>query len=93
MKKFIVYLVAILFSFLFWQVSIVSAKVMVAVGTYHTVGLKSDGMVVAVGDNSVGQCDVCSWTDIKQVAAGGGHTVGLKRAEERLGGKEFYEMS
>ena len=44
----------------------------------HTVGLKSDGTVVAVGDNSAGQCDVGGWTDIVQVAAGLDHTVGLK---------------
>ena len=51
---------------------------MVAAGGYHTVGLKSDGTVVAVGWNTYGQCDVGSWTDIVQVAAGEGHTVGLK---------------
>jgi len=51
---------------------------MVAAGEDHTVGLKSDGTVVAVGDNSRGQCDVGGWTDIVQVAAGGYHTVGLK---------------
>jgi len=33
----------------------------VAAGTEHTVGLKSDGTVVAVGDNSSGQCNVGSW--------------------------------
>ena len=44
----------------------------------HTVGLKSDGTVVAVGNNGNGQCDVSSWTDIIQVAAGHGYTVGLK---------------
>jgi alpha-tubulin suppressor-like RCC1 family protein len=47
-------------------------------GVWHTVGLKSDGTVVAVGDNENGQCNVGSWTDIIQVAAGGYHTVGLK---------------
>ena len=36
----------------------------------HTVGLKSDGTVVAVGDNYFGQLDVGSWSDIVQVAAG-----------------------
>ena len=41
-------------------------------------GLKSDGTVVAVGDNSYGQLNVGSWSDIVQVAAGGSHTVGLK---------------
>ena len=42
-----------------------------------SVGLKSDGTVVAVGDNDDGQCDVGSWKDIIQVAAGW-HSVGLK---------------
>ena len=37
---------------------------------YHTVGLKSDGTVVAVGDNSYGQLNVGSWSGIVQVAAG-----------------------
>jgi alpha-tubulin suppressor-like RCC1 family protein len=55
---------------------------MVAAGYYHTVGLKSDGRVVAVGINSYGECDVGQWTDIVQVGAGGAmngaHTVGLE---------------
>jgi len=34
---------------------------MVAVGVLHTVGLKSDGTVVATGDNYYGQCDVGGW--------------------------------
>jgi NOL1/NOP2/fmu family ribosome biogenesis protein len=51
---------------------------MVAAGGFHTLGLKSDGTVVAVGYNEYGQCDVGEWTDIVQVAAGGYHTVGLK---------------
>jgi len=53
-------------------------NVMVAAGDLHTVGLKSDGTVVAVGDNSYGQRNVGSWTNIVQVAADGCHTVGLK---------------
>ena len=55
---------------------------MVAAGAYHTVGLKLDGTVVAVGYDGDGQCVVCGWVDIIEVAAGGGyeggHTVGLK---------------
>jgi alpha-tubulin suppressor-like RCC1 family protein len=51
---------------------------MVAAGDTHTVGLKYDGTVVAVGDNYIGQCDVGNWTDIVEVSAGNGHTVGLK---------------
>ena len=53
--------------------------VALAAGKYHTVGLKRDGSVVAVGKNDEGQCNVSGWTDIVAVAAGSGHTVGLKR--------------
>ena len=49
-----------------------------AAGDRNTIGLKSDGTAVAVGDNWWGQCDVGDWTDIIQVAAGYIHTVGLK---------------
>ena len=34
---------------------------MVAAGGAHTVGLKSDGTVIAVGYNYYGQLDVASW--------------------------------
>jgi len=42
------------------------------------VGLKSDGTVVAVGDNDYRQCNVGGWTNITQVAADRYHTVGVK---------------
>lgn len=51
---------------------------MVAAGGNHTVGLKDNGRVFAVGDNSHGQCNVGSWKGITQVAAGYAHTVGLR---------------
>ena len=51
---------------------------MVSAGGYHTVGLRSDGTVVAVGYNTYGQCNVGGWTGINQVAAGLFHTVGVK---------------
>ena len=41
-------------------------------------GVKDDGTVVAVGDNYNGECYVCNWTNIVQVAEGWYHTVGLK---------------
>ena len=59
--------------------------VAVAAGDDHTVGLKRDGSVVAVGSNAdivggyVGQCNVSDWTDIVSVAAGFYYTIGLKR--------------
>ena len=50
----------------------------VSAGSNHTVGLKSDGTVVAVGSSNFGQCAVSGWTDIVAVSAGDRHTVGLK---------------
>ena len=68
---------------------------MVAAGGYHTVGLKSDGTVVAVGNNDYGQCNVGSWTDIIQVAAGYVHTVGLKAdgTVVAVGGNDYGECN
>ena len=51
----------------------------ISAGSNHTVGLKVDGTVVAVGDNDYGQCDVEDWTDIMAISAGMDHTVGLKK--------------
>ena len=56
----------------------VNSTPMVAAGWGHTVGLKDDGTVFAVGDNRYGQCDIGGWTDITQIAAGNHHTVGLQ---------------
>ena len=50
----------------------------VSAGFVHTVGLKSNGTVVAAGNNYAGQCDVSSWTDIVAVSVGSSHTAGLK---------------
>jgi len=55
-----------------------SVAVPVAAGGYHSLGLKSDGTVVATGDNDHGQCDVNDWTDIVAVAGGYIHSIGLK---------------
>ncbi len=49
-----------------------------AVGFYHTVGLKADGTVLATGRNGDGQCDVSGWKNIRAVACGAYHTVGLR---------------
>lgn len=47
-------------------------------GDNHTVGLRTDGTVVAVGNDYYGKCRVSDWTDIVAIGAGGNHTVGLK---------------
>ena len=50
----------------------------VSAGKDYTVGLKSDGTVVAVGDNRFGQCDVSGWTDVVAIDAGVFHTVAMR---------------
>jgi hypothetical protein len=55
-----------------------NVRPMVAAGGAHTVGLRSDGTVVAVGESYAGQCDGSGWTNIVHVFAGYYHTVGLK---------------
>lgn len=52
--------------------------VQIAVGSEHTVILRSDGTVTAVGGNSFGQCDVSEWSDIVEIAAGRYFTLGLR---------------
>lgn len=49
-----------------------------AVGRRHTVGIRSDGTVAAVGGNNDGQCETSAFSDIIAVAAGNFHTVGLR---------------
>jgi len=50
----------------------------IVAGVNHTVGLKSDGTVVAVGSNLYHQCEVDDWADIVEITAGDYYTVGLK---------------
>ena len=50
----------------------------IAAGFMHTVALKDNGTVVAVGENNYGQCNVSGWKDIVSVSAGTYFTVGLK---------------
>ena len=49
----------------------------VDLGFYHTVALRSDGTVLACGDNSYGQCGVEGWRGVKAVCAGAYHTAAL----------------
>ncbi len=46
-------------------------------GKNHTVGLKSDGSVVAVGSNGYDKCAIDNWSDKVSISAGVDHTVGL----------------
>lgn len=56
----------------------VAARETIVVSTYNTVGLKSDGTVVAVGTNDYGQCNVANWRNIIDIASSSRHSVGLK---------------
>ncbi len=56
----------------------VAARASLAAGRSHTAALKTDGTVIAVGNNDDGQCDVPGWTDIVAISAGSYYTVGLK---------------
>jgi len=57
-----------------------SGVVAIAAGSYHSVALKSDGSVVAWGDNTFGQTSVPAGlqTMVVAIAAGYDHTVALK---------------
>ncbi|MCH5188577.1 MAG: TIR domain-containing protein [Oscillospiraceae bacterium] len=54
------------------------AAPLIAAGRYHIVGLRTDGTVVAAGENKYGQCNVSDWKHIVAVAVGRYHTVGLR---------------
>jgi len=57
---------------------------------YHTVGLKKDGTVVAVGNNHYGKCNVEKWKDIVAISAGHSHTVGLKKDGTVVAVGDYY---
>ncbi len=53
----------------------------ISAGSNHSVGLKTDGTVIAAGNNDKEQCEVGEWLDIIKVSAGGDHSVGLTRGK------------
>ena len=63
----------------------------ISTGWSHTVGVKEDGTVVAIGKNDDGKCDVYSWRDIVAVAAGREHTVGLRKDGTVISAGPDYE--
>jgi alpha-tubulin suppressor-like RCC1 family protein len=52
--------------------------VQISCGHRHTIGVRADGTVKAVGFNRYGQCAVYNWENIVQVSAGEYHSVGLQ---------------
>ncbi len=63
-------------SFALWDT--IAKRDTIAFGILHSVGLKTDGTVIAVGNSDEGRCDVAGWTDIVAVAASWNYTMGLK---------------
>ena len=57
----------------------VANLIAVAAGAWHSLGLQSDGTVIAWGDNSQGQCSVPSdLTNAVAIAGGGYHSLALR---------------
>jgi hypothetical protein len=57
---------------------VVKYRVYIATNYGHTVGLKADGTVVAVGNSEWDKCNVSYWRDIVAISANGLCTVGVK---------------
>lgn len=53
--------------------------VAIETGQSHLVGLKSDGSVVATGENSNGQCDVVGWNNVSKIYVNGSTTIAIKK--------------
>lgn len=53
-------------------------KDVLAVGFFHTVGVRADGTVVSTGRNTESQCETGGWTNVTAVKAGAYHTAALK---------------
>ncbi|GHV35982.1 hypothetical protein FACS1894187_09810 [Synergistales bacterium] len=71
------------------------SEIVISAGNYHTVGLKSDGTVVAVGNNNNKQCDVSEWRDIVAISARYSYTIGLKSdgTVVTASGSDYYKRS
>ncbi len=69
--------------------------VSVKTSAHHTVILRSDGSVVAFGDNSFGQCDVSLWKNVVAVEVGQYHTVALLEdgTVRACGNRDFDQCS
>jgi len=50
----------------------------ISTGFSHTVGLKTDGTVVAMGSNANGRCNTYTWRSCVAISAGYNHTTALR---------------
>ena len=56
----------------------IAVKETISAEASHTVGIKSDGTVVAAGENNDIKREISNWTDIVAISVDYWHTVGLK---------------
>ena len=68
----------------------------ISAGHSHTIGIKKDGTIIAVGDNHFGQCDIANWQNIIAVSVCNGQTIGLRAngtvvAAKYTGNLDFYK--
>ena len=63
---------------LYWRRLAAALAGTAGAGEKHSVGLRTDGRVLAAGDNSFGQCGVENWENMIAVACGLNHTLGLR---------------
>lgn len=78
----------------------IAVRETIATGFRHTVGLRTDGTVIATKyANSTtgysGQCDVSGWTNIVDISAGYYHTIGLREDGTVIaaGGNDYGQSS
>lgn len=50
----------------------------IAAGINHSVLVQKNGVVIASGDNTYGQCETSTWDGVIGVAAGANHTIGMR---------------
>lgn len=60
------------------KLSVKKTATTVSAGENHLAGLKTDGTVIAIGKNEIGQCDTTDWSDIVTISGSGFNTVGVK---------------
>ncbi len=56
----------------------------VVTGKHHMVGLRTNGKVVAFGENNYGQCNIAGWENIVDIIAGDNSTIGLTHSGEMI---------